>query len=151
MNKKTFFYYLAAIVFCLNFAACEDEGTERSATHYYLPQGCDWKSNIEEDKLYRIDNLEELKAVVDYNNENNLPKINFEQTTLLLVATPINSIGYDVDCSLIPTGRLSYIYDIKVKNTGGMLLPAVSVYYIAIKTEKINKNAAIRYQIELPY
>lgn len=151
MNKKIFFYYLAAIVFCLNFAACEDEGTERSATRFYLPEGCDWRSDIEEDKLYRIDNLEDLKAIVNYDSENKLPKINFEQKTVLLVATQIGGVNYNIDSSLTPTGRLSYIYDIKIKNPEGVLDPTLSTYYIAIITEKLNNKAVVNYEIELPY
>ncbi len=150
MHKRTL-SFLLTVLLTFSFAACHDEGIERIGTPFILPETCQWKSDIEKDKLHRIENKQQLKEMVYTKMEENLPKINFDNTSILLVSKELSHTGYEIESSLEATSQLSYVFRITVKETTMPLIATPMTYNVAISTEKINKRAAISYEIELPY
>lgn len=149
MHKKILII-LFSLGLALSFTSCNDEGVDRVCTPFVLPEGCQWKSDIEKEKVHRIDSREDLQELIEFVSEEQIPQINFDNTTILLVAQDFPEIGYSINSSLISTGRLSYILQIEAKK-GDIMQPQASTLHIAVSTEKISKNAVINYQLELPY
>lgn len=150
MYRKIFFSILTLLL-VLGFTACNNEGIDRIATPFILPEGCHWRTDIEKDKLHRIEDKQRLKEMVYTRIEDNLPKVNFESTSILLVPIELSHTGYELEYSLDATSQLSYVYRIQVKEPTVPLIAKPMTYNAVISTEKISKKAVISYEIILPY
>lgn len=149
---KSLFYYLLIVFIGLGFSACNDSEEEIiTVTNFSLPEGCQWKSSLEKDKLYRVDDQIQLKTLINYEDESVLSKINFDGKTLLLVVVELPNIGYRANCDLQKTGRLSYVCNIQIEEAGNILFPNPVIYHIAVLADKLNDDAVVSYNLELPY
>lgn len=138
----------------LSFVACGDDDKEDEnvvpTTAFFLPEGCTWKKDLDQDKVLRIESMSELSLLVDVAEGAKLPEIDFEKKSMIMVASELANMGYRIDYKMWRTDDASYHLDIVVSDDVDVLFPAHTVYNLAVLTNKLDKNCSIDYDIQFP-
>lgn len=137
--KKLKLFFILILSVCL-FSCSDDKENcceELLQTESFeLSEGCNWQK-LEKNKLYRINNLKDLTAITDCQAETQLPKVDFDSHTLLVVSG-VSPYGiseengkHKIDNTL-STGN-KFVFTVQLHNTLAAVLDEWTVAVIAPK------------------
>lgn len=138
---------LIFIIMAIGMISCsddKDEGIVVSTINYNLPDNCKWKDNIELEKIYLINNLDEMKIIVNCDDLSSL-NIDFEKSTLLVVAGSENYVNVIHETILTEVKNNKYILQLIFKTN---LSPTISPWMISLKIPKLTTTPNIELKKE---
>lgn len=130
------------------FTACGDDEdrTYIPTTDFALPEGCKWKYDLEKEKIFRINDIEELKSLIACDKEIDF---DFDKKTLLLVhfgdsfTKEITHQLYSIDDEKNLYFNIT-IHKWKGKDEADIWIP----YYVAVAVDKLDESIPIELIIE---
>lgn len=147
---KNIFKLLAIILIIGATIACSEDNSNVSIipiTEFVLPEDCSWKNDMQQEKLFRVDNLEDLKDLSFIDCDKELT-VDFQTKTLLfvyIVTGPIKDISY----RLLVTDKStsSYDFEVTIHQKKGNVESIGVPHRIAVLVDKIEKSSSIRLRV----
>lgn len=128
----------------MNCSEDNDEGVVIPTTNYNLLDNCEWKNNIDLEKIYLINNLEEMKTIVNCDDLSTL-NIDFDKSTLLVLVGCENYANPIRDVKLIDVKSEKYILNVIFATN---LSPTISPWVISLIIPKLVTSTNIEVKKE---
>lgn len=138
---------LTLIIISMTMMSCsedKDEDIVIPTTNYNLPDNCKWKDDIDLEKIYLLNNLDELRTIVNCDDLSTL-NIDFDKSTLLVLAGSENYANTIREVRLVEEKSKKYSLNIIFKTN---LSPTISPWMISLNIPKLITSTDIEVKKE---
>lgn len=130
--------------FVISLTTCSDDSDDKKiipSEKFVLPEGCKWSYIQQFDKVYRVDNADELKKLIVYDGE---VEFDFEKKTLL-VAYIGTGFFRKMDSKLYVKENKETVYqfDVIVEVGSGEKEDILIISIIALSVDKIDVSTSV--------